>query len=67
MRFAMSSMHLTFIVIIAVLIALGVGTTVWTAWRRREIDRAGTVKGESRNPAEVKAQNPPDRDRRQAP
>ena len=62
----MSSMHLTFIAIIAVLIALGVGSTVWTAWRRREIDRAGAVKGDSRSPQEVKAQNPPDRDRRPA-
>jgi len=61
----MSSLQLTFIAIIAVLIALGVGSTVWTAWRRREVDRAGTVKGDSRNPQKVKAENPPDRDRRQ--
>ena len=54
----MSSMQLTFIAIIALLIALGVGSTVWTAWRRREVDRAGTVKGDSRNPQKVKAENP---------
>jgi hypothetical protein len=59
----MSSTHLTFIAIIALLIAIGVGSTIWTAWRRREIDRAGTVKGDSRDPRAVKAQNPPDRGR----
>ena len=60
----MSSFQLTAITIIAVLIVIGLGSTLWTFWRRRSIDRAGGVKGVPSNPQRVRAQNPPDPDQR---
>ena len=60
----MTSFQLTAIAIIAVLIAIGLGSTLWTFWRRRSIDAAGTVKGDPRHPRKVRAQNPPDPEQR---
>jgi hypothetical protein len=61
----MTPTQLFFVAVIAVLIALGIGSTIWTAWRRRHIDRAGGVKGVPSDPPTVRAQNPPDRHRRE--
>jgi hypothetical protein len=56
----MSSFQLTAIAIIAILIAIGLGSTLYTFWRRRHIDAAGQVKAKPIDPHEVREQNPPD-------
>jgi hypothetical protein len=56
----MSSISPGLIIVIALLIALVFGTTIWMFARRHGIDHRGAVKGTPRQPDKVKQENPRD-------
>jgi hypothetical protein len=57
----MSSISPGLVIVIALLIALVFGTTIWMFARRRGIDHRGAVKGTPSQPDKVKRENTPDR------
>ena len=57
----MTSLDPVIIVLILLLIALGWSATVWVLHRRRATNRDGLRKGDARNPADIRRENPPDR------
>jgi len=57
----MASISPELVVVIALLIALAFGMTIWMFARRRGIDHRGAVKGSAHQPEKVKRENAPDR------
>ena len=57
----MSSITAELIIVIALLIAVVFGTTIWMFARRDGIDHRGAVKGTPRQPEKVRQENPADR------